>query len=57
MSPSNGVSVGETGVDGGSMIYVVMVGEGVGEAIEEIVGVVGMLLELGIGSVTPSAVA
>jgi len=51
------VSVGETGVDGGSMIYVVMVGEGVGEAIEEIVGVVGMLLELGIGSVTPSAVA
>ena len=53
MRPSNGASVGETGVDGGSMIYVVMVGE----AIEETVGVVGMLLELGIGSVTPSAVA
>jgi len=58
VSPSICAPAGETGVEGGSeLIYVVMIGEGAGEAMEPKVGVVAMLFELGTGRVTPRAVA
>jgi len=55
--PSIASVAGDIGVEGGSAAYVDANGEGVGDAVEVIVGVVGMLLEFGIGSVTPRAVA
>jgi len=52
-----GTAAGERGVIGGSVKQDVMLGDGPGDARGAKVGVVGMVLEDGIGRVTPSTVA